>query len=84
MATVFDAVAWSYRVSMSITENIPQLTQLSLSFNHAGDSPLHLAASNHHTTILFSELRECESFCKKYCEKPEFLGLKVRTQLNHI
>jgi ankyrin repeat protein len=43
--------------------------------NHEGDSPLHLAASSHYTTI-FSELRECESFCKKYSKKPEFLGLK--------
>ena len=45
--------------------------------NHEGDSPLHLAASSHHITI-FSKLKECESFCTKYCESPEFLGLKVK------
>ena len=47
--------------------------------NHEGDSPLHLAASSHHITI-FSKLKECESFCTKYREKPEFLRLKVRTK----
>ena len=46
--------------------------------NQEGDSPLHLAASNLHTSI-FTALHECEPFCEKYHRKPEFLGLKVRT-----
>ena len=45
--------------------------------NHEEDSPLHLAASSHHTTIV-SKLSECESFRQKYRENPKFLGLKVR------
>ena len=45
--------------------------------NIGGYSPLHLAASNHHSA-LFSALSECESFKERYTGSPEFLGVRVR------
>lgn len=45
--------------------------------NQGGDSPLHLAVSNHHFGV-FLALKECEPFSEKYSRNPQFIGLQVR------